>query len=682
MPSHTLYPALQPVLRRACALLLAAVASLAIAAPDTPIPPRAAAPPSLETFFGNPEFTGAALSPAARFLAVRLGSAGGRERLVVVDLRDLSLKVVASFSDADIGQFRWVNEQRLVFDSTDKQIAQGDVRFAPGLYAVDRDGANFRQLAERNGARLVTLSQRRNLLPWSTRLAAQAGAQDSEYVYVLSPKHDGPVEVPYVNLLRLNTLTGHSVSVVRPGNTRQWMLDHKGEPRIAVAIEADLEVIWYRDPATDKWRKLAEFNAYTGKGHGFSPLGFGPDGTFYVRSNKGGDKAAVYPFDFAANAVGQAPLIKLEQYDFSGSLITSGARLLGARYVSDARDTAWFDPAMQALQKQVDALLPATINLISPAARPETPYVLVVSYSDRQPSTYALFNTESGNLNQVGASYPAIRPEQMASQQLVHYPARDGLDIPAWLTLPNGGDGKGKNLPLVVLVHGGPYVRGHSWGWDAEAQFLASRGYAVLQPEYRGSTGFGQRHYRAGWKQWGLKMQDDIADGAKWAISQGIAAPKRICIAGASYGGYATLMGLVNDPDLYQCGINWVGVTDIKLMYTGHWSFNSDLTEGWKQYGMPELIGDPVKDAAQLAATSPLLQAARIKQALLLAYGAADWRVPLYHGNKFRDAVKPGNPDVEWVVYEEEGHGWALPKTRIDFWGRVEKFLARTIGKP
>jgi dipeptidyl aminopeptidase/acylaminoacyl peptidase len=172
-----------------------------------------------------------------------------------------------------------------------------------------------------------------------------------------------------------------------------------------------------------------------------------------------------------------------------------------------------------------------------------------------------------------------------------------------------------------------------------------------------------------------------VADGTRWAIAQGYADPKRICIAGASYGGYATLMGLVNDPDLYKCGVDWVGVTDINLMYDGNWRYASDLSDGYKQYGMPQLVGDQTKDAAQLNATSPLMQAARIKQPLLLAYGGADLRVPIYHGNKFYDAVKAGNQQVEWVEYPEEGHGWKLPKNRIDFWGRVEKFLDRNIGQ-
>ena len=266
----------------------------------------------------------------------------------------------------------------------------------------------------------------------------------------------------------------------------------------------------------------------------------------------------------------------------------------------------------------------------------------------------------------------------MGRQEVLRYKARDGLQIPALLTLPPGG--KRKNLPLVMLVHGGPWVRGASWGWDAQAHFLASRGYAVLQPEFRGSTGFGSAHFAAGWKQWGLAMQNDIADGAKWAIAQGIADPGRICIAGASYGGYAAMMGMVNDPDLYQCAVNWVGVTDIELMYADSWGTVNDSTFEWRAYGMPQLVGDQVKDAAQLKATSPLQQATRIKKPLLLAYGGADRRVPPIHGEKFYSAVRQGNPNVEWVLYQAEGHGWYLPETQMDFWNRVEKFLGRNIG--
>ncbi|MES2126431.1 MAG: prolyl oligopeptidase family serine peptidase [Pseudomonadota bacterium] len=633
----------------------------------------------LEHFFGNPEFSGALLSPSARYLAVRLGSAAVRDRLAVVDLGDNSVKIVGAFSDADIGHFAWVNDERLVFDAADKRIGQGDVRYGPGLYAVNRDGSAFRQLVDRSNAFIRGASMAK-LLPWHHFLLQQASPPETDEVYVENVTFDGPGDVKDVALLRLNTRTGRTIGVGGPEHARRWLVDARGEPRLAVTQDKNIKGIHYRDPATGAWRVLAAFDAYVGGKGAFEPLAFAPDGRLFVVAHQGRDKSALFTFNLASGTLDPAPLIELKEFDFSGSLIANGERLLGVRYLSDARAIHWFDPAMQAVQKDIDASLPSTVNLVSVAAHAAHPWVLVEAYSDLQPRSYLLYNTDTKKFNRVGVSNTHIDPAAMGSQELVRYKARDGLEIPAWLTLPHGS--ARKNLPLVVMVHGGPYVRGGEWGWHGEAQFLASRGYAVLEPEYRGSTGFGEKHFRAGWKQWGLKMQDDIADGTRWAIDSGLADGKRICIAGASYGGYATLMGLIKDPELYRCGIDWVGVTDINLLYTGHWSFVSDLSENWKQYGMPTLVGDQVKDAEQLKATSPLLLAARIKQPLLLAYGGADMRVPVYHGRKFYDAVKATNPDIEWVVYEEEGHGWALPKNRIDFWGRVEKFLDRQIGVP
>lgn len=366
-------------------------------------------------------------------------------------------------------------------------------------------------------------------------------------------------------------------------------------------------------------------------------------------------------------------------YDFLGGGIADASKLLGMRYQADAESTVWFDENMKALQQAVDALLPNTVNNMSVARRAQTPYVVVASYSDLQPIVYSLFDTQTRRLLPVGARRPSIRPQQMSSMALVHYKARDGLAIPAFLTLPYGK--KAERLPMVVLVHGGPYARG-SWGWDPQVQFLASRGYAVLEPQFRGSTGFGRKHFESGWKQWGLGMQDDLADGARWAIAQGTVDPKRICIAGQGYGGYAALMGLVNDPDLFKCAVDMGGMTDFRLLLKGSWRIDSTLPEEWKQYGMPALIGDVGKDAAQLDATSPLVQAARIRQPVLMGHGGYDGVVPVAHASKLVDAVKPRNPDIELVVYDEEGHVLNLPKNRIDFWGRVEKFLARHIGTP
>ncbi|WP_229219138.1 alpha/beta fold hydrolase [Duganella sp. BJB1802] len=640
----------------------------------------AAAMPPAEHFFANPAFGTPQLSPDGKYLAVKSSTEGKRDRLMVITLDDRQAKVVAQFKDADIGRFRWVNNERLIYNVTDQSVGERDRRYAPGLYAVNRDGKGFRRLANRSQPLLEDGDLAVEPLPWHTYMMTQDGAQDSDSVYVYDVNMGRPGEPQYIDLLQLDTVTGKTQAVPHPGQGSDWLLDQNGAPRLldTLADNDNDTTTWYRDAASQQWRQLATKGRYLAQAGDFSPLAFGPDGKLYVVSYAGRDTSALYRYDPATQKMDTQPLVDLDGFDFEGSLIVSNNKLLGARVHSDAWGTVWFDPAMQALQDKIDALLPHTVNLLTPPLRPASPWVLVTSYSARQPHTYQVFNTASGRLAELGSEAPAIDPARMGSKELVYYKARDGLRIPAWLSLPAGAPDK--NRPMVVLVHGGPFVRGGDWSWNAETQFLTSRGYAVLEPEFRGSTGYGAAHASAGWKQWGLKMQDDIADGARWAIAQGTADPQRICIAGASYGGYATLMGLINDPDLYRCGIEWAGVTDIHLLYDSGWFSESDLPASWKRFGMPELIGDAVKDAEQLRATSPLLQAARLKQPLLMAYGGADLRVPLVHGEKFYQAVKAGNRNVEWLKYGEEGHGWALPKNRIDFWTRVEKFLDKNIG--
>ncbi|KQV90768.1 dipeptidyl aminopeptidase [Massilia sp. Root351] len=658
----------------AAALSLAALGApfACAAAPSA----TAAALPPVEDFFSTPEFSSPTLSPSGRYLAARLGGKGQRDRLAVLDLKDNSAKVVAQFSNADISSITWVNDERIAFDSTDRTLAPGDEKSGPGLYAVNRDGSGYKQLVNRNIA-YDHPSPAAKLVPSNVVLLQQRGPQDSEFVYVLSPQYSAG-GIDYVDLLRLNTLTGKASQVSRPGPTRAWLLDFKGNARMALTLDRDQAAIHYLDPATEKWRQLTAFPAYA-ELNSFTPVGLGPDGTLYVSARAGQDKTSLYSYDIASGKLAAKPLVTVADYDFAGSLIMDKDKLLGVRYSADAVDTVWLDPAMKAMQARIDALMPHTTNLVTLPRRPETPMVLVTAYSDSQPSSYYLYDREKNKLDRVGSSYPKIDAGAMGKQAVVRYAARDGLQIPALLTLPPG---RSKHLPLVVLVHGGPYSRGSSWGWNPHTQFLATRGYAVLEPDFRGSTGLGDAHFRAGWKQWGLKMQDDVADAAKWATAQGIADGKRICIAGASYGGYAALMGLVNDGDLYQCGINWVGVTDIALMYSakGKWHIRPDLSDDWKQYAMPLLVGDQDKDAAQLKATSPLQQAARIQRPLLMAYGGADRRVTQEHGTQMRDALQAAGQAPEWVLYPDEGHGWKLTKTQIDFWTRVERFLDKNIG--
>jgi dipeptidyl aminopeptidase/acylaminoacyl peptidase len=302
---------------------------------------------------------------------------------------------------------------------------------------------------------------------------------------------------------------------------------------------------------------------------------------------------------------------------------------------------------------------------------------LVRAYSDVDPGQFWLYQAQPADgepaWRAVGKVRDGIDPAGMAQLGLYRIKARDGRDLPVWVTRSPGATGP---LPAVVLVHGGPWVRGNVFGWHAYAQFLASHGYVVIEPEFRGSRGYGVAHYRAGFKQWGQAMQDDVADALRWAQSEGLASGKA-CIAGGSYGGYSALMGLVRDPALYRCGVAWLAVTDLELMLDGAWWVDDDTTGEMRRHHLPDTVGDLKKDADMIAANSPIKQAARIKAPVLLAFGEADRRVPLTHGKRMRDALREAGNEPVWVTYPGEGHGLAVPKNRVDFAERMEKFLAQ-----
>jgi dipeptidyl aminopeptidase/acylaminoacyl peptidase len=259
----------------------------------------------------------------------------------------------------------------------------------------------------------------------------------------------------------------------------------------------------------------------------------------------------------------------------------------------------------------------------------------------------------------------------------VRYAARDGLEIPAYLTVPKGSSGK--DLPMVVMVHGGPWVPGDTWRWNPEVQFLASRGYAVLQPNFRGTTRYGWKHFSSSFKQWGLTMQDDVTDGVQWAVAQGVADPKRVCIYGASYGGYATMMGLAKTPDLFKCGVNYVGVTDLDLFVNATWS--DFAYSEFLSYGIKDMFGDWNADRAKLLTVSPVELASRIKAPVLMAYGASDVRVVPEHGTRMKAALeRVGHAPEVYMMVEGEGHGFQDMKNQVQFYGAMEKFLDKYIG--
>ena len=641
-----------------------AVALSVVALPDA----KATGAPTLDEFFRSSQYASALLSPSGKHVAVAVKVDGHEYRqLAIIDVLSVSKPhIVASLTDADVTDVAWVNDERLVFRAANE-----------GLFAVDREGLTQpRELIRRwFGADVVGTSLRSSGISAMNRLHAvlRDGSHD---VLVSHPQAEGG-KLASIAVYRMDTTTGRVENITHdaPKDTLGWAGDAKGVMRLAVSRKDGKLAMHWRESPQQPWVKVREVDSYDDRIE-LSPLLIGPDNLVYASARFGAadDKSTLVSLDMRNPDAPSKTLVALNGYDFSGTLVGNRrGDLLGAHFLTDAVGTVWFDSTLKRTQAQVDRQLPDTVNVIDCGNCENVKHVVVQSGADRQPVVFFLYDVDADKLRLIGASRPWINSKLMATRDLIRFKARDGLEIPLHVTRPRGVTG---SAPMVVLVHGGPFVRGGDWRWDASSQFLASRGYVVIEPEFRGSQGFGYKHFRAGWKQWGLGMQDDVADAALWAIKQGWADPKRICIAGASYGGYATMMGLVTHPELFRCGVNWVGVTDIDMLYSVAWS---DLDESFRNHGLPKMVGDRVKDAAQIAATSPLKRASEIKQPVLMAYGEQDMRVPLDHGVRMRDALKPHNRDVEWVVYPDEGHGFRKPVNNIDFWSRVEKFLARNL---
>jgi dipeptidyl aminopeptidase/acylaminoacyl peptidase len=476
---------------------------------------------------------------------------------------------------------------------------------------------------------------------------------------------------------RLNTRTRTLTDMVngpQPERVMDWLYDASDRPRVAMASNKGRCIVYYRADPAAPWSEINNRDCY--RDPAFRPMMFDNQNTLYVRAGYHG-RVALFSYDVNKKELAKEPFVDIDGFDFAGGLEQdyAGKKILGVHFTADAQSTAWLDPTMKAIQDKVNALLPGSVNRVHCGSDCRKPVAVVVTASsDRMPPAYFLYTPADNHLVGLGSSLPGIEPRQMGKRDFFRFGARDGMQIPVYVTMP-AAKASGPR-PTVVLVHGGPYVRGGSWEWDEEAQFLASRGYVVLQPEFRGSTGFGGKLFEAGWRQWGRTMQDDLADTAAWAVKQGWADPKRIGIMGGSYGGYATLMGLVRNPEVFRAGVEWAGVTDIELLFT---AAESDASEDARQYDMKTLIGDPGKDPAAFANVSPLAQAALIKQPLLIAHGAQDRRVPIAHAARFHSAVKARNPGVEYVVYPEEGHGWRREEDSIDFWTRVEAFLDKNL---
>ena len=616
---------------------------------------RAADKPGVELVFNNSDISVVSVSPSGKYLAVDIRGKSGRMVLGIAETADSAkVNIIAKNDDIDVVSARWLTDNRLLFSISNRLDL--DDRRSGDTFVINRDGSNQSKAIE-----------------YSILDAMDDGSEDLLVSKSTRKATDGSVKS--IQLFRLNTKTLKTSELLKglqPKDVTGWLRDKDNEPRFAFAGDEDETVVHYRAPGGNDWVEISRFKFFDPAA--ISPAFIDGSGQAYVSKQDANGFATLYTYDPVKRMVGAQPLLTTPGFDADADPILEykTKRLLGVRYLTDARNAIWYDPVLKDIQKTFDENFPGTINRLDCRGDPANYACVVFSYSDQNPGQYYLFRPASSELASIGALRPKIIPEQMATKSFYRYAARDGLQIPVYVTMPPGKASGPR--PAVVMVHGGPSLRGGGWNWDPSAQFLASRGYVVIEPEFRGSTGFGQKHFEAGWKKWGLEMQDDITDATNWAISKGWVDKNRVAIAGASYGGYATLMGLIKTPELFRCGINWVGVTDIDLLFTVTWS---DLSDTYARYGSKVVIGDPDKDAERFKATSPLAQHERLKKPLLMAYGASDVRVPLVHGTKFRDAVMKHNQNVEWVVYDKEGHGWNLEKNNYDWWNRVDAFLEK-----
>ena len=677
-----------------------AFAQTALAPPAASAAPAPAASAAallpVEMFYRHPDIDQAQLSPSGRRLAVTMGLQG-RMGLAVIDLQSREpAKVLVRDARADIRSFDWVNDERLVFSLIQLDAGGADQRMGPGLFSIGLDGGKARMLVRvRHDFLAAPIIGSAPLDPLHRLLMVPFGGGGDEVV-VGHWQLDGSGDLDSVQPLRLNVATGRSRSLAEgmPDKVKVWLFDPQGEPQVGVARDQGQVTVWWRAPGSADWVVLARhpfldapFNAHS----------VDAAGALYVTVTEPGEAGILVlkRFNFKTGQPDPETLARAPGFDFRGRLVHDRSRspqpgegALGLRLTTDAETTVWFKPALGRLQAAVDQRLPGRINrLTCRRCEADDAVVLVESWSDRDPGQLWLHQPalaeDAGRWQPVAALRKDVDPRQMATLDLHRFKARDGLEIPVWITQPRPAPapvGAGAALPkpapkpAVLLVHGGPWKRGNRWQWSADAQFLASRGYVVIEPEFRGSTDYGNRLYRAGLRQWGRAMQDDLADAVRWAVAQGWVDGQRVCIAGANYGGYATLMGLVRDPGLYRCGVAWAAVSDPRLMFK--WQWISDQSDEVRQHSYPALIGDPVADAAMLTEIAPVTHAARIRAPLLLAHGLLDRRVPVVHAEKLRDAMAAAGHPPDWVGYPDEGHGWLKPANRFDFARRMERFLA------
>jgi dipeptidyl aminopeptidase/acylaminoacyl peptidase len=629
----------------------------------------------IEKFVAGSDFSRARLSPDGRIIAC-LQEIDGDQWMIMLDLETrksarVNPGVTVSGLRKQVSAFRWVSDRRISFLTT-----VFDGQSFTGVSAVDYDGKNWKAFA---GSDVNPYEQNPFL---ATQIIHSFGNKEQD-VLMLDRGFNDASDVMYPDVVRVSTLTGLVQTVVKnPGKVTRWVPDRDGVIRLGITRgDNGKSGVIYRENEAARWRTMPPPDGVRG---GVTPLGFSPDGQrLLVAAENEQSRRAIYYYDIAAGKLGDV-IASHAQFDIipeRGAPSMDGASLagpvtselsenvIGIRYITEGPKMLWFDEGFASLQAAIDGLFKDTVNLIISRSRDEKRF-LVLSFSDRNPGIYYLIDLkgEKPVVMKLGERISGYPVAAMAPMYPIKYPARDGETIHGYLTLPLGE--KKTGLPLVVLPHGGPFVRDF-WNCNPMVQFLANRGYAVLQMNFRGSPGYGTEFYRKGKREIGRGMQDDIEDGTRWAIGKNLADPRRIAIIGGSYGGYAALFALGHDPELYRCGISINGVTDwtdiVKERKGDEYKYAYQYFREW--------IGDPKLDF--LESVSPVSFASKITAPLLIVQGKDDRTVPPKQARKLVAALEKVGRPPQTLYVSGEGHNFTKEKNRAKLFAEIEKFLAK-----
>jgi dipeptidyl aminopeptidase/acylaminoacyl peptidase len=603
----------------------------------------------VEDFFREPQLSDFEISGDGRTLAA-VGIWEGRRNLYAYDIDSGEARRLTGYNQHDVADVIWANNDRILYRLLDVNRD----RETGGLFSIGKDGALPRTLVDPATGAFI-----------SSRIVDLLRGEPD---HILVARNYRRLDYPDVFRMHLVTQGSERVELRNPGNVVRYLADQKGIVRMGVTEEPSGQRagILYRSSVDAEWEEIAGFDAY---GRSWRPLAFDYDRErVFVASSEETGYEQIHVFDLKNRKMGPR-VYGVEGFDISGLRMSDHMRaLVGVAFNTDKPGVIWFHDEKQLIQQYLDRRFPDTVNMITSWSEDETRMV-ITSYSDRHAPFYHLLMIGGGGieLKPIGSSRPWLNPQHLAEMRPVSYQARDGLTIHGYLTLPQSHR-PGKPVPLIVNPHGGPWARDY-WGFNPEVQFLANRGFAVLQMNFRGSTGFGVDFLRAGDQAWGTAMQDDVIDGVRWAIEQGYADPDRIGIFGASYGGYTTMMQLIQHPEVYKFGINYGGMVDLRNIVRGMRGHRASETY------LSRTVGDLSSDSDFLKAFSPLHRVDEIDAAVMVIHGTLDARVPVDHARRLNRALRKAGIQFEYIVKRDEGHEFRRSENVMELYSAIESFI-------